>query len=177
MKDSFFKKNTESLPRIIKIGRYYLFLDSKSLRKKVNAKVKEINENSILPAALLSEYDDEKCSLLFPESIFIDNYMSFDFDTEDFIVSFSGYPTDQDQLRLTKAALFSDIYNIYGIYIGMRVDIADSLLRSNGFSKSSDNDTECYCFPGIRIFLSASNGVINEITIEIETYYVGNYIY
>lgn len=128
-------------------------------------------------AALLSEYDEEKSSLLFPESTFIDNYMSFDFDTEDFFVSFSCYPTDQDQCRLTKAALFSDKYDIYGIYIGMRVDIADSLLRSNGFSKSADNDTERYCFPGIRTFLSASNCLINEITIEIEMYYVGNYFY
>ena len=165
------------MPRKVKTGRLYIFLDYKPLRKKVNAKVKELNENSILPAALLSEYDDEKSSLLFPESKFIDNYMSFDFDTEDFFVSFSGYPTDQDQLRLTKAALFSDKYNIYGICVGMRVDIADSLLGANGFTKSADNDTECYCFPGIRIFLSESNGLINEITIEIETYYVGNYIY
>ena len=59
----------------------------------------------------------------------------------------------------------------------MRVDIADSLLGANGFTKSTDNDTECYCFPGIRIFLSESNGLINEITIEIETYYVGNYFF
>lgn len=177
MKNSYFDKDNQSKPRIIKIGRRCLFLDSKTLRKTINAKIKEINDNSILPAAVLTEFDDEKSGLLFPESTFIKNYMSFDYYAENYFVSFSGYPTDQDLCRLTKIEILSHKYNIYGIYVGMRDYVADNIFKSYGFSKSTDNNKDCYCFPGICISFSAPDGAINQINIEIETYYVGNYIY
>ena len=174
MKYSILSRNRECKPRTVKFGNFYLFIDSKVLRKRVNAMVKEINKNSILPAPVLSEYQYEKTSSLFPDSSYIDNYMSEDFYSEDYFVSFSGYPTDEDYFRLTNIELLTEKYKIYGIAVGMRVNIAENNLVKYGFSRSADNETECYCIPGISISFSVSNEIITQINLEIETYYVGN---
>lgn len=175
MKDSFIIRPPK--PRIIKLGKAYMFIDSKPLRKQVNAKVKEINENSVLPAPVLSEFSYENRDSLFPECEFIDNYMSFDFYAADYFISFSGYPTDENESRLTTIRLTTDKYSIYGISVGMMYCDADKIMKSFGFPKSTDSDKCCYSFPDIKIFFSVLNGIITQTDIEIGTYYVGNKIY
>lgn len=176
-KYNILSRNRECEPRTVKLGNFYLFIDSKVLRKRVNAKVNEINEKSILPAPVLSEYQYEKTGSLLAESSYIENYMSFDFYCEDYFVSFSGYPIDEDHCRLTNIELLTEKYNIYGIAVGMRVNIAENTLKEYGFLKSADNETECYCFPGMSISFSVSNEILTQINLDIKSYYVGNYLY
>ena len=44
MKYSILSRNRECKPRTVKFGNFYLFIDSKVLRKRVNAMVKEMME-------------------------------------------------------------------------------------------------------------------------------------
>lgn len=147
------------------------------MRKQVNKKAKEINDNSILPGALLSRYYYEKSQLLFPGSSFVENYMSFDFISDDYLVSFSGYPTDESQYRLTKIELLTDKYNICGITVGMRNYVAENIILSFEFSKYEECGSIEYCFPGICIKCYNCNEAVEKISVEIETYYLGNFIY
>ena len=179
-----FRKNKELSPTTVKFLGFNFFVDSAKLRELTERKVNEINDNSTLPFKLLMPYDD---FVYEDEEVnFIRNWMSRDYYSSKWTLVFSGYPNDECDYYLTKMEVDLSKYCVLGLIKGMRVNTAEKLLSEYGFEKTIEENKDvlgnisthtCYKYCDVKMYLHSDEDVISFLTLEVETYYVGNRIY
>ncbi len=185
MKSDFFHKKKPKPPRIIKIGEIFLFIDSFRFRRLVEKKVRQINKNSNLPFKLLMSHND-KIIEGNANIKFIENYMSYDYYSSKWELVFSGYPNDECGMVLTKMKVDLSDYNVLGLEKGMQINEAEKKLSAYGFEKTIESYMDFmgytwthtyYKYLDIKLYLHNEDDKTSSLTLQVETYYVGNRIY
>ncbi len=174
-----------SLPKTIKKGEKYYFVDSPGFRRLVESKIKEINKNSDLPYKMLfPHYRFEKFHS--GKFEYIENYMSFDYNSPKVKLVFCGYPNDECLYYLTEMTVDLGAYSVMSINKWTTIEAAENILLDHGFKKVTEKchyfdflkeSVFYYEFLDVSILLKCKNNVLSSSTIKVESYYVGNYIY
>ncbi len=134
----------------------------------------EINQNSGLPMALLTPHDEVRESLQLDEGMeYVPNFMSFDYYADNYMLSFSGFPTDKDASLLTEIRFSGNGYDIYGVKISDSPASAAQTFTDHGYSENSAN---VFSKDDVTIVLSGG-GTITEIAISLPTSYTSGNLY
>ena len=153
-----------------------------------NQEIIDFNNNSVLPIDLLSNNTEEINEKGYEIKSKINNFMSKDIKCENFNLSFFGYPTDEDEYRMTDITLVNEEYNFLGIYCGMNKDNAVSLLSNYNFNLSenkalnhidySNDDTVLvYNLKNCKVAIKLQDNIISRIEVSLITKYLGNRLY
>ena len=157
--------------------RGYIFIPSPELINQMDILIKTINNNSILPIALLVPFDATQIPT---NGKFVRNYMSRDYYYDNFEIKFAGYPTDENNFYLTNIEFETNQYNLLGITIGDKQNNVVEALHSFGFSKMPEKCSQSYlCFGNldVRIGVHFKDNVVVRMVISVATYYLGNRLY
>lgn len=162
---------------IKKGNRGYVFVPNQTLTNQMNALIKTINDNSVLPMNLLTVFD----SITVPShGKFIRNYMSLDYYYNDYEIKFAGYPTDENDCHLTNIEFETYKYNLLGITIGNAKQHVIKTLNSFGFEKMPEKcsrDYLCFYNLDVRIGVTFKDDVVSRVVVSVATYYLGNRMY
>jgi hypothetical protein len=144
-----------------------------------------MNHNSNLGFDLLTPYNKnirKNASKKWGNGYWIDNYMSIDYHGDNIILTFSGYPHDEAGCFLTDTTFTSNKYNVFGIKPGDGISISKKMLKKQGFEKKRGKNA--YKKNDLYILLTSEydydnedKAKIGEITVKVETFYLGNNIY
>lgn len=162
---------------IKKGDRGYVFVPNQTLTNQMNALIKTINDNSVLPMNILTAFDATKVP---SNGKFVRNYMSLDYYYDNYEIKFAGYPTDEHDFHLTNIELETDRYNLLGITINDKKDDVIKKLHSFGFSEMSEKCSKNYlCFGNldVRIGVQLKDDIVIRIVVSVATYYLGNRMY
>jgi len=132
----------------------------------------EVNANSRLPMPLLSSRDG-----IDPDDFeqTIDNFMSFDYYTSGYMVSFAGYPTDEDGFYLTCIEFSEGEWDAFGVCIGMSRGEAVALLRAAGYEAQDAGEWE-FQKDGVTIRIEGLEA-IDEIEVAVPSDYTSGRLY
>lgn len=145
----------------------FIFFMNKSDQIKINDDmIKKINDNSNLPINLLEKYDETNSFL--SNLNFLKNYMSYDYDNDDISLSFYGYPNDESDYYLGEIIIKSNNYNILGINTDTSYADATEILKKYNLDKEYKN---------IKVEIINIDEKIEEISIKVESKYLGNRVY
>jgi hypothetical protein len=163
-----------------------VFIENPELKAQMDKLIKKINAKSKLPLPLLSAYNPGKISKC---EMFIPNFMSRDYYYKNYALSFSGYPTDEHDMRLTDIDLESKEYHVLGINVNDKKKIALKILEANGFEPAKERRglfflddvdyDEVMCFENldVTIGLQFNDDIVVGIGLFVKTYYLGNRMY
>jgi hypothetical protein len=161
---------------IKKCNRGYVFVPNQELTESMNALIKTINDNSLLPMNLLTAFDATKVP---SNGKFIRNYMSLDYYYDNYEIKFAGYPTDENDFCLTNIEFETDKYNLFGVTVGNSKDNVVNILHF-GFAEMPEKCSQSYlCFGNldVRIGVHFKDNVAVRMVISVATYYLGNRMY
>ena len=150
-----------------------LFTGSENNVTATEQAAKEINELSTLPMNLLSPKSNADES---GYTEYIPNFMSFDYYGKDFIISFFGFPTDEDDFFLTDISWMGPEYDLFGIKIGDEHALAAEILKSFGYLPTDEKYMRGFVKDDIFIRLSGEQ-VVKEIAIHIPSKYTSGNLY
>lgn len=157
-----------------------------NFNKIEDATVNVINNNSNLPFAYLSEFDNFNPEL--NNYKLLDNYMSKDYSSNDISFSYYGYPNDESDYRLGEITLQTDKYDLLGVKVGDNMSQSISKIEKYGFELQDRNNSYIAKFKiqDITITLEADiydlyanddELVVDKICIKAESKYLGNRMY
>jgi hypothetical protein len=166
--------------------KMFIFIDDIGQREKTENTIREMNQNSNLGFCLLTPYNKiirKNAPKKWGAGYWIDNYMSIDYHGDNIILTFSGYPHDEVSATfLTDITFTSNKYNVFGIKTGDDISISKKILKNQGFEKKRAENI--YKKNDLCILLTTGYGYdnvdktkIGEITVRVETFYLGNRIY
>ncbi|MDL2238539.1 hypothetical protein LJC56_12070 [Christensenellaceae bacterium OttesenSCG-928-K19] len=136
----------------------------------------EINENSTLPLALLTPHNSVRDELQEDESLdSVNNFMSFDYYADGYMLSFSGFPEDDSEYCLTDMEITSGEYDVLGISILDDMAQAAQVLEGYGYSAKED-DPDAFMKDGVKIELDGES-TVETITIDVLTAYTSGNLY
>lgn len=154
-------------------------------RARTTSTVQFINENSKLPALLLTgsyegAYAALKAQFDTADIERIPNYMSNDLRlTDDSVfISFTGYPEDMDEYCLIEESIkeIDRGYHVLGITIGSSFEDGLAILAENGFQEGDSYRT--YFNGEVNILLEEDDaGLVSCVGVRINTYYTSGVIY
>lgn len=162
---------------IKKGDRGYVFVPNQTLTNQMNALIKTINDNSVLPMNILTAFDATKVP---SNSKFIRNYMGLDYYFDNYEIKFAGYPTDENDFCLTNIEFETDKYNLLGITMGNAKKQVVKTLNSFGFSEMTEKcsrDYLCVCNLDVRVGVTFKDDVVSRVVVSVATYYLGNRMY
>lgn len=152
----------------------YIFEDDLEKRKRTEAAVKEINKLSNLPCKFLKA-ETRQLDKYFIDKGYeeIDNYMSNDYLSKEVDVICSGYPHDEARFKVTEMRLKTDMFDILGIKVGMIIEEAEKVLEIYQYEKNQEN---LWIKDDVIISIDGKSFIEN-LRIEVKTFYLGNRVY
>lgn len=150
----------------------------------IQEEVDLLNKNSWLPINLLSN-DVRILEMQQIEGLSsFRNIMSYEYHCKDFLIEFSGYPTDENIYRATKFHLYTSKYDFIGIRVGItkEEDVINTLLKYN-FEIVEDerninyNNDKIFKRKNCKVVVSFQNNIVSQLDISMKTKYLGNRLY
>jgi len=143
-----------------------------------------LNKNSWLPINLLSN-DVRILEMQQIEGLSsFRNIMSYEYHCKDFLIEFSGYPTDESIYRATNFHLYTSKYDFVGIRVGItkKEDVINTLLKYNFEIVEDEENTKSindkvFKRKNCKVVVSFQDNIINRLDIKMETKYLGNRLY
>jgi hypothetical protein len=139
----------------------------------IKTTAQEISDSSTLPMELLTPHSDVDEG---DYEDYISNFMSFDYYGKDFRISFSGFPTDENDFFLTDITWTGIDYDLFGVKVGDHPNLALDKLKSWGWVHTDGSYTKIFEKDGIALKVTGGEK-IEEISIHIPTKYTSGNLY
>lgn len=143
-----------------------------------------LNKNSWLPINLLSN-DVRMLEMQQIEGLSsFRNIMSYEYHCKDFLIEFSGYPTDENIYRATRFHLYTSKYDFISIRVGItkEEEAINTLLKHNFEIVENEkninyNNDKVFKRKNCKVVVSFQNNIVSQLDISMETKYLGNRLY